>query len=84
MVENLRIRLAGSQLLTDEEAQVAGERRIAVVNGLVLANEAAQFRGQSSCPRFHGRVFEDLVRFDRATRCKAAADDQQSGKEYPR
>jgi len=54
--------VAGLQPLTQVQAQVARERRIGVVDRLVLANHAAQFARQVARARLERRIFQDLVR----------------------
>ncbi len=82
---HLGVAVAGLQPLAHEQAQVARQRRVAVVDRLVLADEAAQARGDGARARLELRVGQDLVGLDgkrgraredaerrarRATRCE--------------
>src|SRR5947207_11900416 len=42
-IEHLRIAVAGLETLAHQEPQVAGERRVRIVDRLVLTHHAAQF-----------------------------------------
>ena len=63
-VEDLLIRVAGLEALAHQHADVVGERGVALVDRLVLADQAAQLGGDGARPRFQHRVLQHLVRLD--------------------
>ena len=69
------IAVAGQQPLADDEPQVARQSGIAVVDGLVLADEAAQLRRNVAGPLLEHRVVENLIRID--GQCRKGRERQQ-------
>ena len=53
------------QPLAHQHAQILGERRIGIVDRLVLADHAAQLLGERAGARLERRVFQDFVGLDR-------------------
>ena len=62
---HLLIAVAGLQAVSHEDADVAGQFGVAVVDRLVLADEAPQSLGNRARARLELRVLQDLVRLDR-------------------
>ena len=58
------IRVAGLSLSRNSDAQISGERRVGIVDGLVLADDAAQMLAEIARPRLLRRVGQDLVGLD--------------------
>ena len=60
-IDHLRVAVAGRDPLAHQQPQVARQRRLGIVDRLVLAHHAAQFARQIARPRFLGRIGHDLV-----------------------
>ena len=58
VVANPVVAVAGLQALSDQETQVARQRRVGIVDGLVLAHQAAQPGGDASRPGLERRIGE--------------------------
>ena len=72
-LRHLAVAVARLQALAHEQAQIARERRVAVVDRLVLADEAAQAGRDVPRARFERRIGEDLVGLHRERRDARAA-----------
>ena len=82
VVDHLAVRIAGLEALAHQKAQVAGERRVGIVDRLVLAHHAAQIVRQLTRPPFQHRVGQHLVGLDRERghacgQCDPERDDPQ-------
>ena len=60
-VDHLAVAVARGQALAHQHAQILRQRRIGVVDRLVLADHAAQLLRQRAGARFERGVFQDLV-----------------------
>ena len=56
--------VAGFYALADEQPEIASERRIGIVDGLILADEAAEFGGQRAGARFLSGIGQDFISAD--------------------
>ena len=73
--QHRRIAVAGGQALTYQDAQISGQRRVGIVDRLVLAHEAAQLLRQRACARLEGGILQHLVGLNGAG--GGASDRQQ-------
>src|SRR5262245_56646439 len=60
-IDHLAVAVARLQALAHENAQVAGKRRVGIVDRLILTDHAAQLLGERARARFQRRVGEHLV-----------------------
>lgn len=67
VAHNLAVAAPGLYLLAHDKAEIAGKRRIRIVDRLVLADQAAQFRGQRAGPRLLRRIGKPLIGLDGAS-----------------
>src|SRR5205085_764661 len=58
---DLLVAVALGKALANENAQIAGERCIRFVDGLVLADQAAEPRGEAPRALFQFRVAQDFI-----------------------
>jgi hypothetical protein len=77
VVAHLGIVVAGIDALAHEDAQVLGERRVGIVDRLVLADEAAQIGRYGPRPLLQHRIAQDLVRLD-GLRARAGEQHENS------
>ena len=61
---DLLVAVAGLQPLAHQQAEILGERRVGIVDRLVLADETAQAFGDVPGPRLERRVWQHLVGLD--------------------
>ena len=59
---HISVAVAGDEAFAHEQPQVAGERRIGIIDRLVLADEAAQVCRQVAGAGFERRIGKNLVR----------------------
>ena len=60
-IDHALVAVAGLQSLAHEDAQIARERRVRIVDRLVLADHAAQLLGEHTRARLERSVGQDLV-----------------------
>ena len=65
------------QPLAHDQAQVLGERRVGIVDRLVLADEAAQLRRDLPGAMLQGRILQHLVGLDGVGRAAAAEQGER-------
>ena len=58
------VAVAGRQALAHEKPEIARQRRVRIVDRLVLADEASEARREMTRPRLERRIGQDLVRLD--------------------
>ena len=63
-IEHGVVAVTGHETLAHDEAQVLGERRVGIVDRLVLADEAAQLGRQAAGARLERGVLQHLVGLD--------------------
>ncbi len=73
-IEHLLIAVTSGKSFTNQQSEVACQRRFGIIDRLVLANHAAQLARQVPCPRFQRSVVQNFVRLHRphGTRNSAA------------
>ena len=64
IIKNLLIAIAIDQPLAHDKPQIAGKLGIGIVDRLVLADHAAQFRRQGPRPMFQGGIGQHLIGID--------------------
>jgi hypothetical protein len=75
-IEHLGIAVAGLEPLAHQQSQVAGERRVGIVDRLVLAHHAAQLARKRACTSFQLRIAEDFIRLHRECLRRTAKHDR--------
>ena len=81
---DLCVGVSGQHTLTHQEPQIMRQIRIGIVDGLVLANEAAQFLPDGTCARFELGIGQHLVRPDRPRRSGPAGGNQSHASQTQR
>ncbi len=84
VIEHLGVAVAGFQPFAHQQAKVAGERRIGIVDRLVLAHHAAQFMREAACARLELGVGQDFVGLHGKARRRAQGHhrDEQQPREH--
>ena len=65
---DLVVALAGDQALAHQDAEVAGQRRVGLVDRLVLAHQATQLPPDGAGARLQGGIVQHLAGLDRRAR----------------
>ena len=83
-VEHLGVAVAGLEPLAHQHPQVVRQRRVGIVDRLVLADHAAQFLGQRAGTGFQDRVRQHLLGLDRPQRRHRREQQDERHGEYRR
>src|ERR1700738_4559119 len=83
--DHLLVRVARLQALAHQNTQIVRERRIRVVDRLVLTNHAAQLLRESPCTCLERRIRDDLIGLygQRGSRNKQSSDRHNGQSECP-
>ena len=84
-IDHLAVAVAGRDPLAHQEPQVARQRRVGIVDRLVLAHHAAQLARQVARARFLRRIRHDLVGLHRVGGRASGhhGDDKYAGEKLP-
>src|SRR3984893_1405161 len=84
-IDHLLVRVARLQALAHQNTQIVRERRIRVVDRLVLTNHAAQLLRECPCTCLERRIRDDLIGLygQRGSRNKQSSDRHDGQSECP-